>query len=143
MLQEYVLSVVVRVIAPDKTVWDAPAAEVRLPALAGPLYILTDHDPTLAELGIGVMCVRAESEKEWVAIAIMGGFVEVEDNEVTLLVNGAEKGDSIDSETALRDFQEAEIRLNRAENNLQERIQATQAFDRARARYEAAQGNCS
>lgn len=36
----------VRVIAPDKTVWDAPAEEVILPSTTGQLGILSNHAPS-------------------------------------------------------------------------------------------------
>ena len=92
------MALTVRVVAPDKTVWDSPAEEVILPSTTGQLGILSGHAPLLTALDIGVMRVRPE--KEWVAIALMGGFAEVENNEVTILVNGAERGDAIDKETA-------------------------------------------
>jgi F-type H+-transporting ATPase subunit epsilon len=48
----------------------------------------------LTALDVGVMRVRPG--KDWLPIALMGGFAEVENNEVTILVNGAERGDAID-----------------------------------------------
>lgn len=133
------MTLTVRVIAPDKTVWDSPAEEVILPSTTGQLGILSDHAPLLTALDIGVMRVRADKNKNWVAIALFGGFAEVEENEVTILVNGAESGDSIDAETARKEYQDAEERNNKADNsdNRQEQIQAKQAFKRARARLQA------
>ena len=130
----------VRVVAPDKTVWDSQAEEVILPSTTGQLGILPGHAPLLSALDTGVMRVRAD--KNWVPIALMGGFAEVEENEVTILVNGAERGDAIDKDAAKAAFTEAEARYTRAlqSDNTKERIQATQAFKRARARYQAAGG---
>ncbi len=130
----------VKVVAPDKTVWDSTAEEVILPSTTGQLGILSGHAPLLTALDIGVMRVRPG--KEWVAIALMGGFAEVENDEVTILVNGAEKGESIDKDKAKAALSEAESRLNKVQNteNRQEKIQATQAFKRARARFQATGG---
>lgn len=130
----------VRVVAPDKTVWDSPAEEVILPSTTGQLGILSGHAPLLTALDIGVMRVRPG--KEWVAIALMGGFAEVDNDEVTILVNGAEKGESIDKEKAKAALSEAESKLNRVQNseNRQEKIQALQAFKRARAKFQATGG---
>lgn len=130
----------VRVVAPDKTVWDSTAEEVILPSTTGQLGILTDHAPLLTALDMGVMRVRAD--KNWVAIALMGGFAEVENNEVTVLVNAAERGDTIDKEAAQKAYAEAEARLSQvqASGTRQEQIQATQALKRARARVQAAGG---
>ncbi len=134
------MTLTVRVVAPDKTVWDSEAEEVILPSTTGQLGILSGHAPLLSALDIGVMRVRPG--KEWVAIALMGGFAEVENNEVTILVNGAERGDKIDKEAARTAFSQAESRLNQVQNsdNRQEKIQATQALKRARARFQAAGG---
>jgi F-type H+-transporting ATPase subunit epsilon len=134
------MTLTVRVIAPDKTVWDSEADEVILPSTTGQLGILSGHAPLLTALDTGVMRVRPG--KDWVAIALMGGFAEVENNEVTILVNGAERGDAINKETARAAFTEAETRFNQVQNseNRQEKIQATQALKRARARFQAAGG---
>ena len=130
----------VRVIAPDRTVWDSSADEVILPSTTGQLGILSGHAPLLTALDTGVMRVRPG--KNWVAIALMGGFAEVEENEVTILVNGAEKGETIDKEAARTAYAEAEARLQKADNgsSAQEKIQAKQALKRARARFQAAGG---
>jgi F-type H+-transporting ATPase subunit epsilon len=134
------MTLTVRVVAPDKTVWDSEAEEVILPSTTGQLGILTGHAPLLSALDTGVMRVRAD--KNWVAIALMGGFAEVENNEVTILVNGAERGDTIDKEAARTAYTEAEASYNQAQSsdNSQEKIRATQALRKARARFQAAGG---
>lgn len=130
----------VRVIAPDKTVWDSTAQELILPSTTGQLGILTGHAPLLTALDIGVMRVRGD--KNWAPIALMGGFAEVENDEVTILVNGAERGDAIDMEKARSAYNQAQERFNQVQNseNRQEKIQATQALKKARARFQAAGG---
>ncbi|MGJ3247531.1 MAG: ATP synthase F1 subunit epsilon [Elainellaceae cyanobacterium] len=134
------MALTVRVIAPDKTVWDSAAEEVILPSTTGQLGILSGHAPLLTALDTGVMRVR--SEKDWVAIALMGGFAEVENDELTILVNGAERGDSIDRTSAQSAYKEAEQRFNQAPgDNRQEKLQAAQALKRARARLQASGGN--
>ncbi|NET43028.1 ATP synthase F1 subunit epsilon [Okeania sp. SIO2B3] len=135
------MTLTVRVISPDKTVWDSEAEEVIIPSTTGQLGILSGHAPMLTAIDIGVMRVRAEKSKDWVAIALMGGFAEVEANEVTILINGAEKGDTIDKEAARIAYNEAESSLEKAENgDLQAKIKAQKALKRARARLQAAGG---
>lgn len=135
------MALTVRVIAPDKTVWDSSAEEVILPSTTGQLGILSGHAPLLTALETGVMRVRS-ADKTWVPIALMGGFAEVENNEVIILVNGAERGDSIDRDAARAAYTEAESRYSQLQQstNKQEQIQATQAMKRARARLQAAGG---
>ncbi|QIZ69717.1 ATP synthase F1 subunit epsilon [Oxynema aestuarii] len=133
------MSLTVRVISPDKTVWDAKAEEVILPSTTGQLGILSGHAPLLTALDIGVMRVR--EQKDWVSIALMGGFAEVEENELTILVNSAETGEAIELEQARQAYTEAQQRLEKAATaNRQEQIQAKQGLKRARARFQAAGG---
>jgi F-type H+-transporting ATPase subunit epsilon len=135
------MTLTVRVVAPDKTVWDAVAEEVVLPSTTGQLGILTGHAPMLTAVDIGVMRVRASKNQDWQNIALLGGFAEVEEDEVTILVNGAERGDTISLEEARTAFNQAQTRLNQVTpGDRQAQIQATQAFKRARARFQAAGG---
>lgn len=133
------MALTVRVIAPDKTVWDSEAEEVILPSTTGQLGILAGHAPLMTALDIGVMRVR--SDKTWVPIALMGGFAEVDTDEVTILVNGAERGENIDLAAARTAFEEAETRLSQvSDDDKQAVIQARQAVKRARAKLQAAEG---
>jgi len=135
------MTLTVRVISPDKTVWDAPADEVILPSTTGQLGVLSGHAPMLTALDTGVMRVRASKNATWQAIALLGGFAEVDQDEVTILVNGAERGDAIQLEEARTAFNEAQTRLNQVNSDdRQAQIQATQAYKRARARFQAAGG---
>ncbi|NES99536.1 MAG: F0F1 ATP synthase subunit epsilon [Sphaerospermopsis sp. SIO1G2] len=136
------MTLTVRVISPDKTVWDAPADEVVLPSTTGQLGVLTGHAPMLTALDTGVMRVRADKNSNWQAIALLGGFAEVDEDEVTILVNSAERGDAIDLEEARKAYSEAQTQLNKVSSeDRQAQIQATQAFKRARARLQAAGGS--
>mgnify|MGYP005847194519 CR=1 FL=1 len=106
------MSLQVRVIAPDKTVWEAQADEVILPSTTGQLGILGGHAPLLSALDTGVMRVRPG--KEWVPIALMGGFAEVDNDLVTILVNGAERGADIDLEKLRNEWPRRLMALNRS-----------------------------
>ncbi len=134
------MTLTVRVVAPDKTVWDSAAEEVILPSTTGQLGILTGHAPLLTALDTGVMRVRVN--REWTAIALMGGFAEVEDDEVTILVNAAERGDAIDLEKARAAYNEAVAKLDQVQGgeNRQAQLQAERAARKARVRFQAAGG---
>jgi F-type H+-transporting ATPase subunit epsilon len=88
------MSLKLKIIAPDKIVWDNPVDEVILPSQTGQLGILTNHAPLLTGLNIGVLQVR--SSNKVTAIAIDRGYAEVENNEVTILVTQAELGSQVD-----------------------------------------------
>ncbi|GAX36750.1 ATP synthase F1 subunit epsilon [Nodularia sp. NIES-3585] len=136
------MTLTVRVVSPDKTVWDAAAEEVVLPSTTGQLGILTGHAPLFTALDTGVMRVRTSKGQDWQAIALLGGFAKIEENEVTIVVNGAERGDTIKLEDARAAYSQAQTRLNQVPaGEKQAQIQATQAFKRARARLQAAGGS--
>ncbi|MEO1620307.1 MAG: ATP synthase F1 subunit epsilon [Cyanobacteria bacterium J06632_3] len=136
------MSLVVRVVAPDRTVWDDEAEEVILPSTTGQLGILGGHAPLLTALDTGVLRVRStEGAKEWTAIALMGGFAEVDEDEVTILVNGAERGDSIDQAEAEKAYEEAQNAANSVSGDDRQAVfKAGQALKKARARLQAAGG---
>ncbi len=130
----------VKVITPDQTVWDDQVEEIILPSTTGQLGILSGHAPLLTALEVGVLRVRPG--KEWKTIALMGGFAEVEDNEIKILVNGAELGDNIDQDAARSEYEQAQTRLQTVENgdDRQEKIQAENSMKKARARFQASGG---
>nr|ARO90954.1 ATP synthase CF1 subunit epsilon [Corynoplastis japonica] len=125
----------IRVIAPDRTVWDAKAEEVILPSSTGQLGILVNHAPLLTALDIGVMRVRID--KKWTPIILMGGFAEVENNEVRILVNGAEEVTNTDVSLAQSSLDKALEELEQASTSKQ-KIEATQNVRKARARLQGA-----
>lgn len=132
------MSLTVRVITPDKTAWDSTAEEVILPSTTGQLGLLGGHAPLLTALDVGVMRVRPG--KDWIRLAIGGGFAEVEADEVTVLVNSAERGDSIDPEEARAAYDQASERVKAAGDDREEQIAAERALKRSRARLQAATG---
>jgi F-type H+-transporting ATPase subunit epsilon len=128
------MSLNVRVITPDKVVWDAMAEELVLPSSTGQIGILTDHAPLLTALDIGVM--KLKSETGWTSIVLMEGFAEVEDNKVTILCNGAEEGSSIDVKTAQEELEKVTLIVDEATTK-KEKIEATIELRKAKARLQA------
>nr|YP_010198996.1 ATP synthase CF1 subunit epsilon [Hydropuntia urvillei]UAD88445.1 ATP synthase CF1 subunit epsilon [Hydropuntia urvillei] len=125
----------IQIIAPDKTVWNANAEEIILPSSTGQVGILKGHIPLLTAIDIGVMRVRIE--KEWLPIILLGGFAEVKNDKITILVNGAEQISEIDIEAAKEHLDKATKALTEAQNN-KDKIEATQNLRKARARIQAA-----
>ena len=128
------MSINIRVIAPDRTIFDTKVEEVVLPSSTGLLGILDNHAPLLTALDIGVMRVKIDSK--WVAVFLNGGFAEIENNELIVLVNSAEKGSNIDETTAQKDLEAATLLVSQAVTN-KEKLDATQAIRKAKARLQA------
>jgi F-type H+-transporting ATPase subunit epsilon len=135
------MSLTLRVLAPDQSVFDGTAEEVILPSTTGQVGILPGHVTMLAALETGVM--RLKEGNEWKAIALMGGFAEVEADEVTVLVNGAELGSSIDATAAESAFETAKQAAEGFEGKSPstEKLKAQQNLQRARAWLQASQAS--
>ena len=131
------MSLTLRVLAPDQSVFDGPADEVILPSTTGQIGILPGHVSLLTALDFGVLRVREGNG--WKAIALQGGFAEVEANEVTVLVNTAELGSSINADAAAKELDTATAAAAKFEGqpSSTEKIKAQQELARARARVQA------
>ncbi|MFM7674654.1 MAG: ATP synthase F1 subunit epsilon [Synechococcus sp.] len=131
------MSLTLRVLAPDQSVFDGSADEVILPSTTGQVGILPGHVTMLAALDTGVM--RLRDANGWSTIALMGGFAEVEADEVTVLVNAAELGTSIDAAAAEAEFEAAQLAAAAYEGQQPstEKVKAQQTLARARARLQA------
>jgi len=128
------MSLNVRVITPDKIVWDADVKELILPSSTGQIGILSNHAPLLTALDIGVM--RLRNEQNWISIVVMEGFAEVNENKVTILCNGAEEAASIDSTAAQADLEKLTLLVDEATTK-KEKIEATLELRKAKARLQA------
>ncbi len=131
------MSLTLRVLAPDQSVFDGNADEVILPSTTGQLGILPGHVSLLTALDFGVLRVREGNG--WKAIALQGGFAEVDADEVTVLVNAAELGSSINAEAAGKELDAATTALAKFEGqpSSTDKIKAQQELARARARVQA------
>ena len=134
------MSLTLRVLAPDKSVFDGTAQEIILPSTTGLLGILPGHISMVTAIDIGVL--RVFNNGKWDSIALMGGFAEVESNEVTVLVNGAELGTSIDASSAESELEKAKTELSQLEgqSNSTEKVKAQESLNKARARFQATKG---
>ncbi len=131
------MALTLRVLAPDKSVFDGKAEEVILPSTTGLVGILPGHISMVTAIDIGVLRVKIKGS--WDSIALMGGFAEVESDDVTVLVNGAELGKRIDSSSAEKEFEEAQSQLNQLEGkeNSTQKVKAQESLNKARARLQA------
>ena len=126
-----------RVLSPDKSVFDGVADEVILPCTSGQMGILTGHVSMLTALDDGVLRIREGNA--WQSIALMGGFAEVDANEVTVLVNSAELARDIDSAKAEKELEAAIQAAAALENQPTSiaKVKALQTLSQARVRVAA------
>jgi ATP synthase F1 epsilon subunit len=127
------MSLQVCIMAPDRVFWNEEATEIILPTNTGQMGVLKNHTALITGLDVGVMLTRTGTE--WTSMALMGGFALVKDNNVTILVNEAELGSTIDAEKAETEYLAAKEALEKAETR-KEKIEANLNFKRARARFQ-------
>src|SRR5213080_1024923 len=122
------MSLQVCIMTPDQIFWDDQAEEIILPTNTGQMGVLANHAPLITALDIGVMLIR--TKKDWIPLALMGGFALVQQNQITVLVNDAESSETIDVEQAEKAFNDAKIQLDQAEGEKQ-KVEANFVFKRA------------
>ena len=135
------MSLTLRVLAPDQSVFDDNADEIILPSTSGLLGVLPGHISMVTAIDFGVL--RVLKNGNWNSIALTGGFAEVESNEVTVLVNKAEMGKNIDSVKAEAELEQAKNQLSQAEGkeNTTEKIKAQDTVNKAKAWFQASRSN--
>jgi ATP synthase F1 epsilon subunit len=126
----------VSILTPDRIFQNESAEELILPTSTGQVGILNGHAPLITALDIGPIMLCKKSN--WTALALMGGFALVQQNQVTILVNEAVAASTIDRKEAEKALEEAISRLDQADGE-KAKVEATFAFKRARARYQIAQ----
>ncbi|HRG85359.1 MAG: ATP synthase F1 subunit epsilon [Chitinophagales bacterium] len=76
------------ILSPDKKIYSGEAVGVQMPGVTGSFEVLNNHAPMIAALATGKM--RVNTGKENVVYNIKGGFVEILNNNVSVLVEGVE-----------------------------------------------------
>ena len=135
------MSLTLRVLAPDQSVFDDTADEIILPSTTGLLGVLPGHISMVTAIDFGVL--RVFKNGNWASIALTGGFAEVESNEVTVLVNKAEMGKNIDSAKAEAELEKAKNQLSQTQDKeaSPEKIKAQEDLNKAKAWFQASKSN--
>lgn len=128
------MTLTVKVITPDRVVWNKTATEAILPSTTGQLGILTSHAALITALEIGVLRIR--TEENWMPIILLGGFAEVENDVITVLVNGVEELRESNMEAVREELERASLKLESATTD-KEKIEASQNLKRISAKVQA------
>jgi F-type H+-transporting ATPase subunit epsilon len=115
----------VRLVTPERTLFDAAADAVELPASNGYMEVLYGHAPLIAELGAGDVRLHGGpgGDLTW---NVNWGFVEVLPDRVTILANDALKPEEIDVERAQQ-------QLDRGQKMWQQAGESEEAYDKSLA----------
>jgi F-type H+-transporting ATPase subunit epsilon len=111
----------VRLVTPERTLFESTAESVLLPSKTGYFQALYGHAPVIAELGAGDVIIKGETETRY---NVSWGFAEVLPDRVTILASDALKPEEID-------VPRAEQQLDRGQKMWQEAGESEAAYDDA------------
>ena len=78
------MSLRLKIVSPEKVIYDGEVESVLVPGTLGSFEILNDHAPIISSLEKGLVEYGVDNEK--IQLHIAGGFVEVKKNAVSLCV---------------------------------------------------------
>ncbi len=77
------------ILTPDAVVFDGDVERVSFPGIGGGFEVLKGHAPLISALKEGK--IKVTSARDVISYTVKGGFVEVLNNKLTVLVEGATK----------------------------------------------------
>ena len=126
----------VEVVTAERELYNGEANLVSAPGSEGRLGILPRHAALLTTLAPGDLRIELNGAEE--PLFISGGFLEVSDDNVTVLADTAEHAEEIDQARAEEARRRAQERLAQAQSNV-ERAELQAALERAIARLRVAE----
>jgi F-type H+-transporting ATPase subunit epsilon len=108
-------NITLKIVTPEKVVFEEKVAQVTLPIQDGEITVLPEHIPYIGAVKSGEIMLRMDGSQEEVRLAVSGGFAEFRDDVLTVLADTAERADEID-------LARAEEAKKRAEDIMKERV---------------------
>lgn len=98
-----------KLITPEEVLVDEEVTHITAGTETGEIGILYDHAQMVARLGAAplVYTLPKEAKRDKEVIAVVGGVIEVKNNEVTVITDFAQKGVDIDEAAAKKDSEKA------------------------------------
>lgn len=127
----------VTIITSQRSVFDGEADAVNAPGSEGRMTILPRHAPLLTTLDLGELRIREHGEETGVFVA--GGFLEVNNDVVTILADDAERAENIDEQAAEEARRRAQARVEQSRGDQGAEAAAIAELDRAVGRLRVAE----
>jgi len=127
----------VTIVTAQQTVFDGEADMVLAPGSEGQLGILPRHAPLLTTLKLGELRIREHGVDEGIFVA--GGFLEVNDNVVTILADDAERAAEIDETRAEEARRHAQATLQQGDLTADVEAAASAELERSIGRLRVAE----
>jgi len=87
-----------KIATPEKVVFQEEIDQITLPTKMGEITVLANHLPLVSSLLPGEVLIKKDNEE--IPMAVSGGFVELNNNEMVILADTAERVEEIDEERA-------------------------------------------
>ena len=78
------------ILTPEKKLYSGDVYGIQMPGVSGSFEVLEKHAPLIGALKAGRLKVIRDKQNHYTFFDIQGGFVEVLNNKVTVLVEGGE-----------------------------------------------------
>ncbi|MFA5872001.1 MAG: F0F1 ATP synthase subunit epsilon [Parcubacteria group bacterium] len=131
-----------KIVTPERTVFENEIDQATLPTQDGEITILPNHIPLISALKPGDLMIKKDGEE--IDLAVSGGIVEVQNNEITILADTAERAEEIDLARAEEARKQAEDLKKEAVRMDDTEYAATAAFlERNLARIKVARKHLS
>ena len=124
------------IVTPTRNLEEMVVSYVRCPGLDGSFGIMANHQEGIFSLDIGEIMVKTESETKYLSIS--GGFAEIVNDGVTILVETVESASDIDIPRAEAALQRARDRKSSSDNENLDQVRLESALSRALNRLQVA-----
>ena len=94
---------------PERQLLKEQVTEAQIPGEDGYMGILPGHAPLVSRLKPGILSYNLNGKEQ--AVAIHGGFLEVAQDHVRVLVDGGVKSEEVDLEKAQLQYQQAQQKV--------------------------------
>jgi F-type H+-transporting ATPase subunit epsilon len=128
----------VRLVSPERVLFETTADAVELPAKNGYMEVLYGHAPLLAELGAGDVRLHGGRDVTDQVYNVSWGFVEVLPDRVTILANDALKPEEIDVHRAQQQLERGQKEWLEAGDSAEKYDAALHRISEAEAKLAAA-----
>lgn len=108
-----------KLITPEKVVMEEEIEQVTLPTSLGQITILPNHVNLVTEVVPGEMTIKTKGKESY--LAITSGFLEVQNNEVSILADYAVRAEHIEVEKAIEAQKRAEAAMKKASETSSDR----------------------
>ena len=124
------------VVTPTRDLEEMVVSYVRCPGLDGSFGIMANHQDGIFSLDIGEIMIKTKSETKYLSTS--GGFAEIVNDGLTILVETVESASDIDIPRAAAALQRARDRKSSSDNENLDQVRLESALSRALNRLQVA-----